>query len=446
MNNERPNHSPTTPPAAPRRSLEQRLAQRPAVLARLHQIADVLDQSVGDASTADDAEARVMSQLRQLGQELLGQWAREANADTQAQVPTRHPAAIRHGKKKLLKWQTTFGWIEVVEAHWRQGRRGPLLRPFCDRAGVRPRGSSCRLQRALVDFGAEESFARAAARVREHYGLDVAVARVRQQTLAHGAQLSTLSVAPPKHAAATLVTQLDGSMIPIVVTPTTGADRRRGKQHLWREARLCLARSQDSVTPCYGATLGSVALTGALWRATAGAAGLGARTQVHGVGDGAEWILTQFQEQFGHQGTYLVDFYHVSEYLAAAAHVIHPKDPRGWRRRQQGRLLENKVTAVLRTLTARLEPAGVLPAPVRAAQRYLSERCAHLDYAAAQAAGRCIGSGEIESAHRHVIQHRLKLAGAWWKESHAEKMLGLRVARANNLWDGYWQPCHPALN
>jgi hypothetical protein len=68
-------------------------------------------------------------------------------------------------------------------------------------------------------------------------------------------------------------------------------------------------------------------VTGQLWRDTAHAAGLGGRTHVHGVGDGAEWILTQFQEQFGAQGDYLVDFYHISEYLAAAA-VIHPKQPK----------------------------------------------------------------------------------------------------------------------
>ncbi len=99
MNNELPYQNKATPPSAPRRSLEQRLAQRPAVLERLHQIADVLDQSVRDDSTADDAEIRVLGQLRQLGQELLGQWAQEANAHTQAQVPTQHPSAIRHGKK-----------------------------------------------------------------------------------------------------------------------------------------------------------------------------------------------------------------------------------------------------------------------------------------------------------------------------------------------------------
>lgn len=336
--------------------------------------------------------------------------------------------------------------MAVEEVQWRLGRRGPLLRPFCERAAVRPRGRSHRLQRALVDFGAEESFARAAVRVREHYGLDVAAEQVRQQTLTHGARISALTVSPPLRSAATLVTQLDGSMIPIVVPATRGADRRRGKQLLWREARLCLARPQDSVTPCYGATLGSVAVTGRLWRDTAQAAGLGNQTHVHGVGDGAEWILTQFQEQFGVQGRYLVDFYHVSEYLAAAATVIQPQNPHVWRRRQQGRLLANKVPAVLRALAAHLEPEGTPQAPVRAAHRYLSQRRAHLDYAGSRAADLDIGSGEIESGHRHVIQQRLKLAGCWWKEPSAEAMLGLRVARANRLWSRYWSTPQPAFN
>jgi hypothetical protein len=75
---------------------------------------------------------------------------------------------------------------------------------------------------------------------------------------------------------------------------------------------------------------------------------------------------------------------------------------------------------------------------VRDAHRYLSQHRENLDYAGAQAKGLCIGSGEVESGHRHVIQQRLKLAGSWWKEPHAEAMLGLRAARANQLWDRYW--------
>lgn len=99
MNHELPHPRRPTPPAAPRPSLEQRLAQRPAVLERLHQITDMLEQSVGDDSTADDAETRVTLQLRQLGQELLTQWAHEASTHTDAGVPQCYPGAIRHGKK-----------------------------------------------------------------------------------------------------------------------------------------------------------------------------------------------------------------------------------------------------------------------------------------------------------------------------------------------------------
>jgi len=96
MNDELPK---STPSSTPRRPLEQRLAHRPEVLARMHQIADTLDQSAGDDCTADQAEARVSEQVRQLAGEVLGQWAHEANAHVQAQVTTQHPSAIRHGKK-----------------------------------------------------------------------------------------------------------------------------------------------------------------------------------------------------------------------------------------------------------------------------------------------------------------------------------------------------------
>lgn len=298
----------------------------------------------------------------------------------------------------------------------------------------------------MVDFGAEESFAQAAQRLQEHYGLEVSIGRVRRQSLVHGAQLSAMKPPLPKDCAEIVVTQLDGSMIPIVEVSEQSPDQRKGKELLWREVRLCLAREKDSATPLYGATLGSVGLAGELWRQTAQAAGVGPRTKVHGVGDGADWITTQFGEQFGDQGTYLLDFWHVSQYLAGAATVIQPKKAVEWRHRQQGRLLENKSNQVLRALARHVEPEDQKEAPVRTAYRYLSDRTDQLDYAGARAAGLPIGSGEVEGGHRHVIQERLKLTGCWWKQPNAEAMLGLRVARANNLWNSYWKRHLPQPN
>ena len=82
-----------------RRHLEQRLARRPDLLERFHQIADMLDGSVADGCNADQAEARVVEQMRLLGQEVLGQWAQESHALTQQQMPRSHPHAVREGKK-----------------------------------------------------------------------------------------------------------------------------------------------------------------------------------------------------------------------------------------------------------------------------------------------------------------------------------------------------------
>jgi hypothetical protein len=48
-------------------------------------------------------------------------------------------------------------------------------------------------------------------------------------------------------------------------------------------------------------------------------AGVGVNSQIHAVGDGAEWIRIQSREIIGKQETFLYDFFHVSEYLGAAS-------------------------------------------------------------------------------------------------------------------------------
>lgn len=75
---------------------------------------------------------------------------------------------------------------------------------------------------------------------------------------------------------------------------------------------------------------------------------------------------------------------------------------------------------------------------MRARHRYLANHRARLDDASAIAAGLPIGSGEIESAHRYVVQPRLKRPGAWWTPDNAEAMLARLLVRANGQWSRYW--------
>jgi hypothetical protein len=317
------------------------------------------------------------------------------------------------------------------------------VRPFCEQAKISARAYSQPLQRALTDFGADHSFAEAAQKLREHYGVAVPVSGVREHTLAHAKASGAVQHLAPKRPAQTLVTEMDGTMLPIVTTQTgPGLDGRKGKELSWREARLCLARPLDAVDGVYGATFGTVQVAGVLWRQVAEAAGLSPQTQVHGLGDGATWIVNTFQEQFGtgkdSGATYTIDFHHVSDYLAAAAKVVAPQSNKAWLHQEQESLRQNKVDEVLRALEAHLEPEQQEAAPVRTAHGYISERQQYMDYAGALMAGLPIGSGEVEGGHRYVLQKRLKIAGAWWLEPNAERMLQLRTLRANGDWDRYW--------
>jgi hypothetical protein len=254
-----------------------------------------------------------------------------------------------------------------------------------------------------------------------------------------------LSELGPEAGVPSLITEMDGSMVPIAL-PGVDADgrgdqdRRKSRQLSWQEARLCLAREPEKITPRYGACLGNCEQAGAVWADCVIRAGAGAQTDLHCLGDGARWIPAQAKERFGDQATYLCEFYHVSDYVAAAGEVIAGGQARAWLHEQQARLKENRLEDVLDELRPYQEPATVAEegAPVRACFQYLDERRDQLDYRSALAAGLPIGSGEIESAHRSVIQERLKLPGAWWLEENARKMLALRVARANGEWQTYW--------
>lgn len=318
------------------------------------------------------------------------------------------------------------------------------IRPLAERLEIVPRGKSRRLQRALSDFGCEHSFARAAGSLREHYGFELGPSAVRKATLDHAKraqdQLEKEYEQPfrilPASREEHIIAEVDGTMI-CTVQPGPRKNRRPRE---WKEMRLVAAQARASATTVYAATFGNVEETGRRWGHCAKQAGRGLNSRIHAVADGAEWIRLQCQEVFGEQGYFLCDFFHVSEYLGAAAPICRPKQPNQWRKTQQKRLRRGAVGTVVVALAEHLEPLEIMDeeAPVRAAHRYLTNRLDCLDYPTADKLELPIGSGMIESGHKHVLHSRLKKAGTAWLRNHADAIAHLRVLRANNQWQSFW--------
>ena len=335
-----------------------------------------------------------------------------------------------------------FGAVSVTERVWRTQQKN-YIRLLPEAIGVTPRGRSQRLERVLTDFGCEHSFQHAAARVLEHYGFEISVSAVREATLHHAGRAEQIlqkeyqepfrvlpAVGDPY-----VVAETDGSM---VCTVAPGA-RQGKKPRDWKEIRLAVARGLGKADTFYAATFGEVDEVGRRWGHCALRAGRGLNSHIHALGDGAEWIRLQTREVFGQQATFLCDYYHVSEYLAEAAPACRAQAPERWRRTQQDRLKRGALAKVIDALAEHLEPPDTPEelAPVSNAHRYLSNRTDCLDYPRALQLGLPIGSGLIESGHKHVLQARLKKGGAWLT-TNAERIANLRVLRANRQWLSLW--------
>jgi hypothetical protein len=94
MNDERSKTGPSN------KSLDERFASRPHVHARLQALADMMDKAIAEGATADEAEAMAIDQLRELGADVLTDWAQQKQGVSLQKARAENPEAINHIKKK----------------------------------------------------------------------------------------------------------------------------------------------------------------------------------------------------------------------------------------------------------------------------------------------------------------------------------------------------------
>lgn len=151
------------------------------------------------------------------------------------------------------------------------------------------------------------------------------------------------------------------------------------------------------------------------------------------ISDGAVWLKNWITDAFP-RAVQILDFYHVLEYLHefSTAHFKVPQKARAWVEQQKQLLLESEADQVLEHIRRLKTPEKQALEKI---VQYFESNLDRMDYARYLQLG-CglIGSGAIESAHRTVIQHRMKQAGQRWTMQGAQHMLNLRVIKENGQW------------
>lgn len=153
------------------------------------------------------------------------------------------------------------------------------------------------------------------------------------------------------------------------------------------------------------------------------------------ITDGAIWLRNWIEDAYP-DAIAVLDFWHAKEYLCAFAkdYFTEENARHTWVREQEALLLESQsgqVIAAVKTLhKKRKTEAG------KKLLLYYEDNRSRMDYKYYKTIGKgLIGSGAMESAHRTVVQCRMKRSGQLWSKPGAAHMLCLRTLKMNKQWD-----------
>lgn len=149
------------------------------------------------------------------------------------------------------------------------------------------------------------------------------------------------------------------------------------------------------------------------------------------------WVNELMDKTFGCQSKYLIDFFHLCDYLAAASEIFGD-NKKEWMKKTKDIIKAGRIDEISVDLKNNLEKNAEHEGLIKCI-RYINNRKDQFAYDVAITRGLPIGSGKIESSHRNIIQQRMKKPGAWWKRESAEDMINLRILRANGDWHEFWE-------
>lgn len=157
------------------------------------------------------------------------------------------------------------------------------------------------------------------------------------------------------------------------------------------------------------------------------------------INDGATWIAN-FIKDYYPNATDILDFYHASEYLHEFSKVIFCKkeqkvEAKQWVDGQLLLLLNNQVGKVIEELKKMDLTGKVKLAAHQKILTYYQNNQHRMLYKSYRDRGLLIGSGPIESAHRFVLQKRMKQSGQKWTKKGGQAVANLRIFHLNQQWD-----------
>lgn len=405
---------------------------------------------------ADNIDVVVWEVVREVGRQTTEQLMTATGEALVASIQCDDPQ-MGVDTRRPITMTCLFGPVQIPSPYLRNRQAGGSVRPLAAQLSWRSGGRTLAVDRALSDFGIEQSFRRASERFEEHYGFSIHRDKTRRIVHQHAQQaLRYLQDRLAEERAVydqpleerpgvdEILVEMDGCHIRTGTLKAVDTGERTAirdlpkarREEAWREVRVGFARPLDQRDKSYVAAMAKYPEICHDLFSVAVSCGLSRQTRVVSVGDGGNGLKDELERTF-ENFSYLLDLPHLRSNLYETAEAIGLEAD--WRADWVEDIESLIWTGQFDELFDRLERL-VREECDRARQLmgFLTRYQDCLDYPGANNNDWPLGSGKIESAHRYLPQQRLKLPGAWWSPKNINPLLAMRVIRANGWWKDFW--------
>lgn len=195
----------------------------------------------------------------------------------------------------------------------------------------------------------------------------------------------------------------------------------------------------------YVAHLGDAQTFGPLIWSEAQARGWEDARTTQTIGDGAHWIWNIADEHFP-LSVRTVDWYHASQYLHEAAHLLYPNASTAatrWYNRTETMLFQGQAEAIADSITAKITANPSLNRDeLTAKSTYFRNNHRRMQYMEFREDGLPIGSGMIESGVKQ-FKARFTGPGMRWSRLGLQCLIPIRAAVLSHSFDSLWLAVFP---
>lgn len=422
------------------------------IVAEIHQELQEIFQELTDTDVETVSiaavEKQVLTAVGSWGQRLSEAILSEtASSTTLSPVSLRCPSCQRHSHRHRCRgrnFTTACGVVRVFRWEYKC-KCGRIQVPWEARQGLKGQYTQ-HVSATMMRLAAQLNY-RAAASELKHHGIQVSHTTLRQKVLAwsEGEEVTAYVDEDRLDTGSRWYVSCDGCH---TNSPDGWKEVKVGsvsKDYPYTNATSLIKVRPG--TPRYVASVNRAADFGKHLSALATQTGIyqdektTATEEVVVISDGAAWIWNLADEHFP-GATEIVDYMHAKSHLYGVAKQALGEEDREavetWVTATETPLYNGEMSQVIARIRDLETQNPAIGEVLKREIGYFQKHAHRMQYRTFTEKGYQIGSGVIESACKHVVAERCKLAGMRWTQPGINAILFWRCLLKNDAWQNYW--------